>query len=560
VPPDFGTLNQFAGGMLLLVLPAQAVPLWLRLGGPAVQAVLFRKEVTMRKCWLIAAALALMLGALGPPAIAADDEGPPKEKPAAANKAAAEKEQARPFKLARPLTFKLEEVSAFGKVEIDGRTIQRYAQGQYARCEGEPSKAVKAYPKLTSKQPLYGVLRFDGSYYDATQGKALHFVLDQSGEQPKPAEEKKEADAKTMVVIPNEAEKYDRLYIDLNGDGDLTNDRVLKLGENPPFEGLMGRANQRAFESFSLPVDYGTRTGVKPFEMIASLAFVQRSMGIIYFTAPTCRRGKIKIDEQEFVAELAQTRMLSGRYDRPFVELRLTPLGEATKTAQLLQANLSGVIGQIRQIDGQWTVTSASPTGDRLTIAPYRGDFGVLEIGSGGRAITELGIVGTLASRTTMVALGDPRLSGAVELPRRFELPVGEYLPANLTVQYGRLRFNCRAITDDPAKPPVRHIKIQKGQPCVLSFSGKPAVDFSSPAKDASFQPGQAVMLRAMLNEPRERTQIAGLYDTTTKESETTTQVAGQTVSIAKYPRIDPTIVIRNSSNEIVAEGTMPFG
>lgn len=298
----------------------------------------------------------------------------------------------------------------------------------------------------------------------------------------------------------------------------------------PPFEGLLGWTGQQTFESFSLPVDYGAPTGVKPLEMIARVGFAQRGTGILLFSTPSCRRGKIKIGEQEFVADLAQTQMLSGRYDRPFVELRLTPLGEATKTARLLQSSLSGILGQIRQIDGQWTTTSASPTGDQLTIAPYGGDFGVLEVGSGGRAITELGIVGTLASRSAIVAVGDPKLAGKAELSRRFELPVGEYLPADLVVQYGRLRFNCRAITDDRSKPPVRSIKIQKDQPCVLSFSGKPAVDFSSPAQDASFKPGQSVMLRAMLNEPHERIQITGLYDTTNKDGETKTRVGDQTV------------------------------
>ena len=123
----------------------------------------------MRKYWLIAAALALMLGASGPPAIAAD-ESPPKEKQAPAGKAEADKEQAQPFKLAGPLTFKLEESPAFGKVEIGGRPVQRSFQWQYARCSGEPNKAVKAYPQLASKQPLYGELRVDGHLYDPSQG------------------------------------------------------------------------------------------------------------------------------------------------------------------------------------------------------------------------------------------------------------------------------------------------------------------------------------------------------------------------------------------------------
>lgn len=513
----------------------------------------------MWRWWLIDAALALMLGASGPPAIAADDASPPKQKQAAAKKAEAEKEPAEPFKLAGPLVFKLEESPAIGKVEIDGRPVQRYLRGPYAQCSGERSKTVKAYPKLKSKQPLYGELRFDGDLYDPTLGKAVYFVLDESGEQPKPSEEKKEADDKKQVLlIQSDAAKYDRLYVDLNGDGDLTNDAVLKLTEKSP-AGAPAPIGQRLFEAFSLPVDYGAPTGTKPFEMTAWVGFARGGMGIVYFATPTCRRGKIKIGEQEFEADLAQTGRLSGRYDRPFVQLQLTPLGEATKTGQMLQTSLGGYLGQIRQIDGQWIGASASPTGDQLTIAPYRGEFGVLEVGPGGRTITGLGLSGRFASRTALVTFGDSLSQGA-ELPRRFELPVGEYLPVSLVVQYGRVRVNCSVIADNPSKPPVRSIQIRKGKPYVLSLSGKPAVDFSSPPKNASFKPGQSVMLRALLNEPENRIKIVGLYDTTKKEGETKGIRDGQIISMARYARLDPTIAIRNSSGEIVAEGKMPFG
>lgn len=521
----------------------------------------------MGKCWLMAAAAALLCGACGPPALAADDASPPKPTQAPAEKAAAKEEPAEPFKLAGPLTFQLEEAPAFDKVEIDGRTVQRNFQWQYARCSGEPSKAVKAYPKFASPQPLYGELRLDGHMYDPTQGRAVYFVLDQSGEEPKPAAEKKEeakegkkAASQPPVRFQNDAAKYDRLYVDRNGDGDLTNDGVLKPGERLPLEGLFGQPGQQAFETFSLAVDYGPPTGVKPFEMIAAVALAQRGTGILLCGVPHCRRGKIKIGTQEFVADLAQTRILSGRYDRPFVALRLTPLGEATKTTRLLQASLSGYLGQMRQIDGQWIVTAASATGDQLTIAPYRGDLGILEIGPGGRAITELGIAGMLAARDTIVMLGDSQLGGQAVLPRRLELPVGEYLPAYLAVQYGRLRFNCRALTDDASKPPLYSIKIQKDKPYVLSFSGKPAVDFSSPPREASFQPGQSVMLRAMLNEPYERIQITGLYDATKKEDAAKPPAGDQKVTVARPVRLDPTIAIRNASGAVVAEGKMPFG
>ena len=131
------------------------------------------------------------------------------------------------------------------------------------QCTTEPFKEVKAYPKLNSKHPLYGKLQFA-----RTPGKEeapIYFVLDESGEQPaaveKAAVEKKEekstekaekkdkkANAKKRAARAPAAVKpssYDRLYIDANRDGDLTNDPVVKPMKNPPWNlipaGSMGR-------------------------------------------------------------------------------------------------------------------------------------------------------------------------------------------------------------------------------------------------------------------------------------------------------------------------------
>ncbi|MGD0517437.1 MAG: hypothetical protein ABSA26_07880, partial [Thermoguttaceae bacterium] len=95
--------------------------------------------------------------------------------------------------------FEMREVSAFDKTDSSqGRSLTR---GQYAPCSTEPDKEVKVYPKLQSKHPLYGKVKFhvNGSSDDPHAGIEFHFVLDESGQAPendettedKTAEEKK---------------------------------------------------------------------------------------------------------------------------------------------------------------------------------------------------------------------------------------------------------------------------------------------------------------------------------------------------------------------------------
>ncbi len=81
---------------------------------------------------------------------------------------------------------------------------------------------------------------------------------------------------------------YDRLYIDANRDGDLTNDPVVKPMKNPPWNlipaGSMGRMvilaqarrqrvaaekERMAFEPAAIDVDYGPGVGVRPLKIFS---------------------------------------------------------------------------------------------------------------------------------------------------------------------------------------------------------------------------------------------------------------------------------------------------
>ena len=486
----------------------------------------------MNRWWLAAVTSVGMFLALGPP------------------DAAAEKKQAdKKAALTEPAVFAMKEVPAFGKEEAEGSTRYRYPSGAFSVCSPAPSNEVKAYPKLKSKRPLYGSLTLDGSPVGAKPGKTLYFVLDQSGEAASVAAEEKTEKAAGKKTASEGTLKYDRLYFDCNGDLDLTNDGFVKLADKPPYEDLPpGTASDGFFDDVKVMIDFGPELGTRPVVLVPHGSTFAADGVLMQFLPKTARQGKIRLGGKQYVARLSQSRMLSGRYDRPFVQLELSSV-EGSKTAPFRP----GPLGQMRWIDGQFVTLSASPLGDKLTVEPYRGETGILEIGAGGRAITDLGITGQLVSRTgVMVALAEGPLTGEA-MARRCPLPVGDYTLPAFTAKHGRLRFSGRmaansggssAVTPLPSYP----IQIRKDKPFVMEFSGKPEVKFMTPPKDQAFKPGDNVRIAAMLTEPWQGIQITGLWDTTSKEG-------GPAMA-----RLDPTIAIRNAAGEVVTEGKMPFG
>ena len=529
---------------------------------------------------------ALVFLALGPPAGAAEpEEGSATEAAAAKPGDAAAKEV-----LTGPVTFKLEEAPAYGKEQMPGGMQFRYPQGQYARCDTNRNPAVNVYPKLNSKQPLYGSVTFDANSYEGKAGVTYHFVLDKSAkpeEKPEPAKTEKKtgegqqkksdllaAIARALVGIeparstsgpPGQVKNtYDLLYFDRNGDLDLTNDGVIKRAENPTFEGAPEQPNTCYFDELALTFDFGSSAGKRPVLLVPRLQVYAPNYAYVEFVAKMGRKGNVRLGDQDYVAWLRQSGTVSGRFDRPFVQLDASPADRSSKGPLLLQ---SGPLCQVQVAGSQFLTLSATPLGDELTITPYRGDLGVLEIAAGGRAITEFGAVGMLQGRTpegamTMVPLGETGPGAPEKLPRAYKVPAGDYALPTLTAQYGRLRFSARmsqAVAPPGSAPPLP-VQIRKDKPFVLEFSGKPEVQFVSPNKNQSFKPGDSIYIGAMLNEPGQGIQITGLWDTTQKTGTMRYSTGVQVVTVPQYAQLDPTIVIRNAAGEEVTKGKMPFG
>jgi len=540
--------------------------------------------------WLVGSALVLLL-ALGPPAGAAETAKGSAKEPAAVKDAAAKPGDAvKKFVLTERVTFKLEEIPAVGKDETTGGARFRYLRGQYASCSNSPNPAVKVYPKLNSKRPLYGTVTFDSSYYEAKAGVTYHFVLDESAEpekKPDPAKTEKKAGeskekksdllasiAKALVgseparstpIRPDQVKNtYDLLYFDRNGDLDLTNDGAIKRAEKPAFEGLPEQPNTCCFDELALTFDFGPAAGKRPVILVPRLQVSAPNYAHVGFIAKMGRKGKVRLGDQDYVVWLRQSGTVSGRFDRPLVQLDVSPADRVSKGPLLLQ---SGPLCQVQSVDGQFLTLSASPLGDELTITPYRGELGVLEVAAGGRAITEFGATGGLVGRsaagnTMIVPLGQRGPRAPETLPRSYKVPVGDYTLPTVIVQYGRLRFNARmsSVAAPPGKSSPYAVQIRKDKPFVLAFSGKPEVNFMSPNKNQSFKPGDDIYIGAMLNEPGQGIQITGLWDTTEKKGTMRYVIDGNVVTVPEYAQLDPTIVIRNAAGEEVTKGKMPFG
>jgi hypothetical protein len=461
------------------------------------------------------------------------------------------------FVLSGPVTATLEEVPAWGKSDTKEASRFRFPRGQFIMCSDRPSREVKAYPKLKSKKPLYGSVIFSPSGPDYRSGTKYCFVLDESGEEQPAAKEKEEKPAADeKISAPGRGRpprlQHDRLYFDLDGDLDLTNDAPLELATKPPFAGIQ-LPDARLFADLVVKFDFGSPLGKRGFAMVPRLRSLGPGYAILELVPKTARQGTIRIAGQEYSVLLSQSQVISGRFDHALVSAEFSPRTDAPAR---LASSLSGPLGAIRVIDDQVVKLSASPLGDRLSIEPYQGECGLLKIGAGGRTITNLGIAGVLRSKSGEVRAGDGRFQDG-GLPRQIKLPVGDYLPMNLIIQHGRLRFTCRMHSeprgdDGRSSPPLPYsIKIRKDEPFVLNFSGKPAVSFSSPRKGQTFKPGQNGMVRAMLTEPTQGIAITGLWDVSTKVADK----EGRDLN-----RLDPSIVIRNAKGEVVVHGKMPFG
>jgi len=455
-------------------------------------------------------------------------------------------EKAAPGRIECDLT----EVSVF---QLDERNLLR---GQRVECGTQPCEEVRAYPKLASKRPLYGVAEFDKSYYSRKPGLKFAFVIDESA---------------------GTGNGYDRLVFDLNRDGDLTNDSPVGVLRDTPEVAMIPYKLKQAvcFNCLDVPFDFGKKDGTRTLRVLPRVMEWEGGSTAMYFLATSARKGRIAIGKRRYEVVLAQAHTITGRFDRRETRLELTDV-----TGGGLRRHGwwgSDKLSHMRPIDGTWYRFSATPTGSKFFAEPHRGELGLLKVGAGGRKVDKLAMCGSLSAPDRAVPVGDlsvPSSEGRVRetsmWPKDVQemlLPVGDYFPAYITCQLGRLKINVSNNYHSDGKPrsrtglpPVCGIRIRKGKPFVLDFSNEPVVLFASPAEGARFKAGQEVKVAAVLVDPVLDVMIRGLEDTSRKVKVEREDRGGRKYSYETSLSLDPKVVVTDPSGKRVAEGVLPFG
>ncbi len=437
--------------------------------------------------------------------------------------------------------FNLKEVSAF---ERGGDSFMR---GQSSECKDQPFPEVKAYPAFKSGKPVYGSVRFGGRPDEPESGMLYHWAMDES---------------------QGSGKGCDRLYFDLNRDGDLRNDPVRSRQQRPP-EGAEVRYSQvkqqAIIEFLDVEFDFGS-VGTRPVQLMPRFLITEydsKQYNQMSFVRTRLYEGEIKVGGEEFKARLGNDHFVSGRLDGPNTALVLV-----SKDAQQQQARWWGGdrLMAVHKIGGRFYTFAANPVGDELTVRPYDGELGTLAVGPGKRSVEKLAVRGSLQAQERAVAVGDPDSadSWSQKAVRDCPLPVGDYLPAYLSFEFGRLRIGLSQnyhsdgkARDRAGRPLVYGIQIRKEKPFVLDFAAKPEVMFASPAKDQRLKLGEELQVKAVLVDPVLDIMIRDLDDSTRKQ---TKDANGKALGYERNLSLDPTVLITRANGKKVAEGVMPFG
>jgi hypothetical protein len=331
---------------------------------------------------------------------------------------------------------------------------------------------------------------------------------------------------------------------------------------NPPNGVFFGRdyiKKEIAFDYLRLEFELGGGKK-RTCELLPHLIIQTDDFKTLYLISPRLRTGEVDIAGKKYTVYLGHSYSIGTSYNWPNTAIHLIPRDANEKKPMWWGAdNLKASRRFGGTLFGGYYQFSASPEGDQLFVKPYTGDFGIFEIGAGGRKIDKMEASGSFNSPTSSAAVGGDMLEwGELKHVPSCQVPVGDYSPSYLSIFYGRLRIAISENYHSDGKPQkrdgrpfLRAIKIQKDKPFILDFTNKPEVMFASPAKDHRIKAGEKLLVKAVLVDPALDVMIRGLDDTTRKMKKDGWE---------RDLSLDPKVTISRSDGEIVAQGDMPFG
>ncbi|MBN1362787.1 MAG: hypothetical protein JW993_19470 [Sedimentisphaerales bacterium] len=424
------------------------------------------------------------------------------------------------------LVFDLEEASAVDLAKLKSA----FRTGLRCLCSEAADAEVTAYPVFASQKPLYGSVRFGSDPHKADSGTRFCFAVDESGGTDK---------------------GYDRLYFDANRNLDLTDDGVLARVPDPPGQMLLSGASiqqQACFECIGIPLTFGSE-GTRPLEVMPRLIVYEGDRRYVAFVTTKGRFGKITVAGQTFDVLLGHNNLIAGWFDHPQTALHL--IGPSNRDRGYTWWSGDRLMA-IHKIGHTFYRFAATPAGDKLTVRPHDGPLGTLEVGPADRNVRTMAMRGSLQSEDTAVPVGNVLNNGTQEPTRLWRLPVGDYAPRLLDLEYGDLRItlsNNYHADGRPrggtTRPPVYGIEIRADKPFVFDFFNTPEVMFAQPAKGQRVRRGEQLTIKAVLIDPVLDFMIRGL---------SYRREGGPSVSLA------PKVTIARANGTAVAEGALPFG
>lgn len=441
------------------------------------------------------------------------------------------------------LSFDLKPESAFALG--DGYVERGFKRGQRVTCQLEAQTEVETYPSFRSDVPVYGSIRVGGTYAEKTSGFEYAFALDES---------------------KGTGTGYDRLYIDLDRDGNLANNSSVSADAIPPANAELDYSwikEQACFKPVGLPLPCGAGAEERPIEVMPRLMIAEEKRFYMSFVPTQVRKGNIEIAGHRFKVLLGHASWISGWLDQPHATLQLIPEGKRSGPGWWGSDQLRA----LHQIGDTYYCFKASPAGDRLMAQAYQGAWGILQAGAGGRDVQDLGLSGSVRSRQVAAPVGKMGERNWPEKAKSCRLPVGDYAPSLMTVTLGRLNIEISENYHSDGKPLDRgdrslvySFRVRQERPFSIDFSNKPEVLFASPARDERFKPGDEILVKAVLIDPQWDIMIRGLDDTGRKQDKEFKTSDGRAHSYQQNLSLDPKVIITRADGRKVAEGILPFG
>ena len=207
--------------------------------------------------------------------------------------------------------------------------------------------------------------------------------------------------------------------------------------------------------------------------------------------------------------------------------------------------------------------------GTKIAARPYKGPFGTIMVGKGGRELEKVEFSGSLKKEDYVaVPVGAIIKENWPDMVTECEIPVGDYTTYAMYVTYDNLYINIsnnqypNTQGRSSRKDIVYSMQVREDKPYVLDFSNKPMVIFDQPSmSQTSFSRGQEIKFAAVLIDPKLDIMIRGLNDTSVKVDKEYKDAEGKVIRTMKVDKsLDPNVVIARADGEVIAKGVMPFG